>query len=302
MSQISIPVVALYPLEDQPKRVDPSLLEDAPRIPPELYVDDDHHGAVYCPDCGVMCSRMPRREAKRKDQVDAFYFHIKGFETVACPHRQSGRGGDGDGSGREKKAINLVTFAGWKDFQDDDEDEDDFSDQSRKPKREVQGGTGLGRRGFELVFDENGSLLNAGEFRTVRRLVYLAQRSLDINVQFDDQEAVRLGDLIVSVEKVQKDSARYIGRSLLIFGMPTSIKGGNARHFFNFQSPGHEVSAHCDPRIVVERGWKNYERDNYYIFYGLVEGSERRTTVRVLQPGQIDRIPVSAHKLFDSLR
>lgn len=304
MPQISIPTVAFFPLDVQPKKIDIELLHDAPRIPPELYIDDDHHGAVYCPDCGVMCSRMPRREAKRKDLVDAFYFHIKGFENVGCPHRQAGGRGKGDGPGRDKKAINLVTFAGWKGFDDDEEDDDDedFDNQRKKPKREVPGGVGANRRGFELVFDENGNLLNAGEFKTVRRLVYLAQKSLDINIRFEDEEATRLGDLILSVEKLQKNSEKYIGKSFLIFGMPTSIKPGNARHFFNFQSPGHEVSAHCDPRIVQERGWKNYERDHYYVFYGLVEGNEAHTTIRVLEPGQIDRIPMTAHALFKSLR
>jgi hypothetical protein len=303
MSQISIPTVAFFPLGDQPKKVDIDLLQDAPRIPPELYVDDEHHGAIYCPDCGVMCSRMPRREAKRKDLVDAFYFHIKGFEGVVCPHRQAAGRGKGNGLGKDKKAVNLVTFAGWKSFEDEEVDgEENFDEQKKKPKREVAGGAGAERRGLELVFGENGNLLNAGEFKTVRRLVYLAQKSLDINIQFEGQEATRLGDLILSVEKLQKNSAKYLGKSFLIFGMPTSIKSGNARCFFNFLSPGHEVSAHCDPRIIQERDWKNYERAHYYVFYGLVEGGETHTTVRVLEPGQIDRIPMTAHALFNSLR
>ncbi|QVI77882.1 hypothetical protein KHW13_02770 [Pseudomonas syringae] len=227
---------------------------------------------------------------------------MKGYEDVPCPHRQGGGRGKDDGPGKERKAINLVTFAGWKGFQDDDEEEDNFTDENKKTKREVQKGAGGIRQGSELVFDENGSLLNAGQFKTVRRLVYLAQKSLDINIQFDGQEAVRLGDLIVSVEKLQNNSAKYIGKSLLLFGKTTSIKSGIARNFFNFQSLGHEVSVHCDPRIVHDREWKTYERNHYYIFYGLIEGTLTHTTIKILEPGQIDRLPTTAHNLFNSLR
>ncbi|MBX8617302.1 hypothetical protein K5D48_09550 [Pseudomonas cichorii] len=227
---------------------------------------------------------------------------MKGYEDVPCPHRQGGGGGKGDGPSKERKAINLVTFAGWKGFQDEDEEDDEFPDENKKPKRKVERGAGGIYQGFELFFDKNGSLLNAGQFKTVRRLVYLAQKSLDINIQFGDQDAVRLGDLIVSVEKLQNNSAKYIGKSLLLFGKPTSIKSGNARHFFNFQSPGHEVSMHCDPRIVKDREWKSYERDHYYIFYGLIEGTVAHTTIKILEPGQIDRLPTTARDLFNSLR
>ncbi len=209
MSQISIPTVAFFPLDDQPKKVDVAALQNAPRVPPELYLDEEHHGAVYCPDCGVMCSRLPRREAKRKDLVDAFYFHLRGFDNIECPHRKGGSGGKGEGPGKDKKAINLVTFAGWKGFEDEEDEEEDFPDLQKKPKRQVQGGVGLKRGGFELVFDENGVLLNPGRFKTVGRLVYLAQKSLDINIQFEGEEAIRLGDLILSVEMNRPRFSRH---------------------------------------------------------------------------------------------
>lgn len=302
MAQVSIPSVAHYPLEDQSVRVEPTLLANAVRIPPEHYLDDEHHGSIYCPECGVMCSRMPRKQAKRIDNVDAFYFHIRGFDEVVCPHRKPGGSAGVDGTGKEKKAINLVTFAGWKSLDDNELTEDEEPEQASTHKRVVQGGSAGNGRGVELVFDANGGLLNAGEFRTVRRLVFLAQKSLDISVQFDDQDATRLGDLIVWTEKVEKNPSRYIGKSFLFFGQPTSIRQGTHRVFFNFQSHAHQLSGHCDPRIFEKRGWKTFERSHYYIFYGLVEGTEAHMTVRILESGQIDRLPLSAHELFNSLR
>lgn len=303
MSQISIPNVAFYPLEDPPTRVAPALLDDAPRLPPEFYVDEEHHGFIYCPDCGVMCSRMPRKQAKRKDNVDAFYFHIRGFDDITCPHRKPGKGGASEGSGKGKKAINLVTFAGWKSLEDDEFEEDEADQKpSQKNKRVVQGGSSGKGRGFELVFDENGSLLNSGEFRTVKRLVYLAQKTLNVFVQFDGQDAIRLGDLIVPIEKVQKNITQYIGKSFLLFGQPTTIVKGTHRVFFNFPSPDHQLSGHCDPRIFEKRNWKIFERGHYYIFYGQIDGTETRTSIRILEPGQIDRLPLTAHELFKSLR
>lgn len=302
MAQVSIPSVAYFPLEDQPTRVDPILLANAVHIPPEQYLDDDHHGAIYCPDCGVMCSRKPRKLAKRVDNVDAFYAHIKGFDGVICPHRKPGGSGGADGVSKEKKAVNLVTFAGWKSLDDDEQHEDDPLEQPSKQKRLVQGGSAGNGRGGEIVFDANGILLNAGEFHTVRRLVLLAQKSLDISVQFDDQDATRLRDLIVWTEKVEKNPSRYIGKSFLFFGQPTSIRHGTHRVFFNFASHAHHLTGHCDPRIFEKRGWKTFERSHYYIFYGLVQGTEERMTVRILESGQIDRLPVSAHETFKSLR
>lgn len=303
MSQISIPQVAFFPLDEQPKRVDPVVLVGALLISPESYADDEHHGAIYCPDCGVLCSRSPLKEARRKDLVDAYYFHVRGFESVVCPHRRAVGSGKSQGPGREQKAINLVTFSGWKGFdEEDDDDDDDFPTDGKKPKTKARGGAAVSQNGFELVFGEDGTLLNAGKFKTVARLIYLAQRSLDINIQFDGQDATRIGDLLLSIEKLQKNSAKYIGKSYLLFGVPTSIKGGSARHFFNFSSPEHELSAHCDPRIVEQRAWKNYERGHYYVFYGKVEGSESHSLVKVLEPGQIDRIPMTAQRFFSSLR
>ena len=46
MSQISIPYVAFYPLEPQPESVAIQDLAEALKLPPELYVDADHHGRV----------------------------------------------------------------------------------------------------------------------------------------------------------------------------------------------------------------------------------------------------------------
>jgi hypothetical protein len=302
MAQVSIPAVVHFPLEEQPERVDPLLLVNAVHIPPENYLDDEHHGAIYCPDCGVMCNRKPRKKAKRIDNVDAFYAHIKGFDEVVCKHRKPGGSSSADGVGKEKKALNLVTFAGWKSLDDDELPEDELDEQPSGQKRLVQGGSAGNGRGVEIVFDANGVLLNAGEFHTVRRLVLLAQKSLDISVQFDNHDATRLRDLIVWTEKVEKNPSRYIGKSFLFFGQPTSIRHGTHRVFFNFQSNVHQLSGHCDPRIFEKRGWKVFERSHYYIFYGLVEGSESHMTVRILESGQIDRLPLSAHALFNSLR
>ncbi|KPB37267.1 hypothetical protein QCD83_12525 [Pseudomonas savastanoi pv. phaseolicola] len=303
MSQISIPHVAYFPLEIQPPKIDPHVLSGALRIPPELYVDAEHHGAVYCPDCGVMCSRMPRLLAKRKDNVDAFFFHMPGYDDVPCPHRKSAAGGGDDGAGKERKAVNLVTFAGWKSLDDDElpEDEDEI-EKSSKSKSVVQRGSARGGSGFELVYNENGTLLNAGEFRTVKRLVYLAQKSLEISVQFEGEDAIKLRDLIVPIERIQKNPSRYIGKSFLLFGQPITIKVGTHRVFFNFPSSDHSLSGHCAPAIFEKRQWKTFERGHYYIFYGVIEGTETKTSVRILEPGQIDRLPSSAHDLFRSLR
>jgi hypothetical protein len=303
MSQISIPNVALHILDPQPDTVAPLVLADSPRIPPELYVDSEHHGSIYCPDCGVKCSRRPRKEAKRKDDVDAFYFHMPGFDQIECPHRKRAGGGGGGDAGKEKRAINLVTFAGWKGL-GDDEDQDDIDDIEGKVKKKqkVQGGASVSGRGFELYFDEAGALVNPGEFRTVRRLVQLAQISLNVFVQFDGQDAIRLGDLIVPVEKVQEDFDRYSGKSFLFFGQPTSIVRGVHRVFFNFQAPNHQLSGHCDPAIFDKREWKTFERDRYYIFYGVVEGGETHSIVRIEEAGQIDRLPMTARELFASFR
>lgn len=301
MSQVSIPCVAHFPLEGWPDRVDPSLLTSAVKIPPELYLDDEHHRSIYCPGCGVMCSRIPRKKARRKDNVHAFYAHSRGFDDVGCPHRKPGGSAGADAIGKEKKAINLATFAGWKSL-DDDEAEDEEVGQVSKSKRVVQGGTAGNGRGVELVFDGRGNLLNAGEFHTVGRLVTLAKTSLDISVQFADQEATRLRDLIVWVEKVQKDSRQYIGKSFLFVGQPTLIYSGRLHVFFNFMNAEHNLVAYCDPRVFERWGWKTSERDHYYIFYGLLERNKSDSLVRILYSGQIDRLPSPAHDLFNSLR
>jgi hypothetical protein len=68
---------------------------------------------------------MPRLLAKRKDNVDAFFFHMPGYDDVPCPHRKSAAGGGDDGAGKERKAVNLVTFAGWKSLDDDELPEDE---------------------------------------------------------------------------------------------------------------------------------------------------------------------------------
>ncbi|WP_455914253.1 hypothetical protein [Pseudomonas syringae] len=305
MSQVSIPHVVFLPLDAQPPYLSPWDLVEAYKLPPELYIDDDHHGRIYCPDCGVMCSRRPRKTPRRKDGVPAFYFHMPGFDTVECPHRKkSGSGAGEDEGGKEKRAVNLVTFAGWKDVSED-EDQDDEDDRGLKPpkRKEVQGGRSLAGRGFENFYDADSNLLNPGHFRTVGRLVRLAQINLNIAIQFDGEDAIRLHDLIVSIEKVQRDIKKYLGKSFLFFGQPTSIiKGKYDRVFFNFKSPQHELSGHCELGIFENRGWKTSDRDRYYLFYGKVQGDVEHSIVRVLQSGQIDRVPSTARHLFDNLR
>lgn len=305
MSQVSIPHVVFLPLENQPAYVSPWDLVEAQKLPPEIYIDDEHHGQIYCPDCGVMCSRRPRKTPKRKDGVPAFYFHMPGFDTIECPHRKkAGSGGGDEDGGKEKRAINLVTFAGWKDISEDDQDGDeDDAEQNKRQRREVQGGRSVAGRGFENFYDADGNLLNPGHFRTVGRLVRLAQINLNIAIQFEGEEAIRLHDLIVSIEKAQRDISKYLGKSFLFFGQPTSIvKGKFERVFFNFKSPQHELSGHCELSIFDNRGWKTSDRDRYYLFYGKVEGDENHSIVRVLQSGQIDRVPSTARYLFDKLR
>lgn len=304
MPQVSIPYVAFLSLEPQPATVAPAALLDCPRLLPESYLDDEHHGLIYCPECGVMCSRRPRKTPKRKDGVSAFYFHMPRFDSVECPHRKKGGGGDEDG-GKERRAINLVTFAGWKSLAENekDQDHDDDQDQSPRKRKEVQGGSSVSGRGFENFYDADGNLLNPGHFRTVGRLVRLAQISLDIAIQFEEGNAVLLRDLIVSIEKAQRDISKYLGKSFLFFGQPTSIaKGRFNRVFFNFQSPQHQLSGHCELDIFESRGWKTFERDRYYLFYGHVSGDEEHSIVRILESGQIDRVPLSARELFNNLR
>jgi len=304
MSQISIPQVAFLSLEPQPPTVAPAALVDAPRLLPEFYLDDEHHGLIYCPECGVMCSRRPRKAPKRKDGVPAFYFHMPGFDTIECPHRKKAGAGRAGDSGKERRAINLVTFAGWKSLAENEKDEDDDDqDQSPRKRKEVQGGSSVNGRGFKNFYDADGHLLNPGHFRTVGRLVRLAQISLDIAIQFEEEEAVLLRDLIVSIEKAQRDIKKYLGKSFLFFGQPTSIaKGKFNRVFFNFKSPQHQLSGHCELDIFESRGWKTFERDRYYLFYGRVTGDEEHSIVRILESGQIDRVPLSARELFNNLR
>lgn len=130
---------------------------------------------------------------------------MPGYDDVPCPHRKSAAGGGGDSAGKERKALNLVTFAGWKSLDEDElPDDEDENDKSSKRKNVVQRGSARGGSGFELVYNENGTLLNAGEFRTVKRLVYLAQKSLEISVQFEGEDAIKLRDLIVPIERIQK--------------------------------------------------------------------------------------------------
>ncbi|KAE9649536.1 MULTISPECIES: hypothetical protein [Pseudomonas] len=304
MSQISIPYVAYHPLEPQPDSVSPLDLAEASHLPPELYIDDEHHGRIYCPDCGVMCSRRPRKTPKRKDGVDAFYFHLSGFDTVECPHRKKGGKGGGNEGSKEKRAISLVTFAGWKSLASDDEEEEDDLEFVKPRRKEVQNGSSItGRGGFENIFDADGNLLNPGRFRTVGRLVQLAQISLNIAIQFENEDAVLLRDLIVSIEKAQRNIRAYLGKSFLFFGQPTSIvRGKYSRVFFNYKSPEHDLSGHCELDIFEARGWKTFEKDRYYLFYGAVEGNEEHSIVRVLEAGQIDRVPSTARALFDGLR
>ncbi|MDR0279090.1 MAG: hypothetical protein LBJ37_14515 [Paucimonas sp.] len=237
--------------------------------------------------------------------MPAFYFHMPGFDTVECPHRKRGAaGGGGDADAKQRRAINIVTFAGWKSLADNDEREDDDDDDYLKPKRkEAQNGSSVsGRGGFENYFDSDGNLLNPGRFKTVRRLVQLAQVNLNIAVQFGGEDAIRLHDLIVSIEKAQRNIKPYLRKSFLFFGKPTSIvKGAYGRVFFNFNSPGHDLSGHCELDIFESRGWKTFERDNYYMFYGQVDGDEKHSIIKVLEAGQIDRVPATARQLFDGL-
>ncbi|MDU8456705.1 hypothetical protein [Pseudomonas syringae group sp. J254-4] len=307
MAQISIPKVAFLVLEPQPSSVAPATLVDAPRLLPESYADDEHHGLIYCPECGVMCSRRPRKNPTRKDGVPAFYFHMPGFDKVECPHRRKGGAGGGDDEGgKEKRAINLVTFAGWKSLTEneaDEDDDDEDQDQNPHKRKEVRGGSSVNGRGFENFYDADGNLLNPGHFRTVRRLVRLAQISLDIAIQFEGEEAVLLRDLIVPIEKAQQDIKRYLGKSFLFFGQPTSIaKGKYNRVFFNFKSPQHELSGHCELDIFESRNWQTFERDRYYLFYGRVDGNETHSIVRILESGQIDRAPLSSRTLLNNFR
>lgn len=301
MSEVSIPCVAHFPLEGRPAKVDPFLLTSAVRIPPDLYLDDKHHRSIYCLGCGVMCSRIPRKKAKRKDNVHAFYAHIRGFDDVGCPHRKPGYSASVDGNSVEKKAINLVAFAGWKTL-DDDIAENEEDEQVSKSKRVVQGRTARDGQEDELVFDADGSLFHVGKFRTVRSLVMHAQVSLDKNVQFSDQETTRLGDLIISIEKILKDLHRHIGKSFLFFGQPKSVNSGPHDVFLNFSEGRHHLAGICDPRIFEQRGWRTSELGHYYAFYGMLEVDESYLYVRIMNLGQIDRPPVSANSLFDSLR
>ena len=49
-------------------------------------------------------------------------------------------------------------------------------------------------------------------------------------------------------------------------------------------------------------GALTFERDRYYLFYGLVEGDEAHSIIRIKEAGQVDRLPLSARELFNSLR
>ncbi|MCO8165487.1 hypothetical protein NJC38_25450 [Pseudomonas sp. 21LCFQ010] len=303
MPQISIPLVVFYVVEDQPKMVDITLLVHEHQVSPESYIDELHHGAIYCPKCGVMCSRQPRKKAKRKDNVDGFFFHLKDFEHIKCEYRKAGGTKAGDGDGKAKKAINLINFNGWKSVEDDDGgDEDEDGDQDKKGKREVARGSTGNRTGGELTFGEDGSLLKAGNFSTVSRLLQVARKSLDINVQFPGHEATRIGDLIISVEKLQKNSERYIGKSWLIYGVPTSIESGKFKYFYNFASPGHKFAIYCDREVVMGKEWQGRERGRYYLFYGLLERrGDNSTVVRVTELGQAHRVSLSARKFFSKV-
>ncbi|MCY1454664.1 hypothetical protein D9M71_717450 [compost metagenome] len=108
--------------------------------------------------------------------------------------------------------------------------------------------------------------------------------------------------MIVSIEKVHKDIRRHIGKSFLFFGKPTSIVSGPLDVFLNFKAAKHFLAGFCDPRIFENRGWKTSELDHYYIFYGLLEGDESYSFVRIFELGQIDRPPLTAYGLLNKLR
>ncbi|MFK3946963.1 hypothetical protein [Pseudomonas fulva] len=287
MSQVSIPCVAHFPSTDKPSYLDPALLTDAIQIPPDLYCDDDHHRSIYCPGCGVMCSRNPRRKSTRKDNVHAFYSHIPGFTNISCPYRKASNITSSDSSSRAAKPFNLVTFSKWK-ILDNEAVIETQGEQNLNYKSIAQGRFG-NRRGVKLAPYEDERSPISGTFHTVRRLVTLAKQSIDIYVQFPKHEPIRLGDLILSIQKVQNDSDAYIGKMYIFFGQPTSIARGTKYVFLNFTTLSHELSGYCTTSVFENLGWKLSATNHYYYFYGLLEGNTLKSSVRILEPGQIHR-------------
>jgi hypothetical protein len=299
MSQVSIPCVAYFPLEDRPAWINPSLLLNAAMITPDHYLDTEHHRSIYCPNCGVMCSRVPRKKAKRQDNVHAFYAHIRGFSETNCPHRKPDRRAGGDGLHQEIKAISLVTLESWHNFEDDgfeDQEDGKLSDL----KQHVRGGAaGIGQ-GVSFKVAAAGAALNAGKVHTVRRLIMLAKTSPEIYVQLPEQGSTRLRDLIVRIENIQKNGRKCIGKSFIFVGRPGAIDLGYVRVLLKFFNPELNLFVYCDPEVFNRKGWKISDSAYHYVFYGLLEANESHSYVRISKSGQIHRLPLS-HCLVNSL-
>jgi hypothetical protein len=300
MSQISIKHAAHFPLEWQPKKVDPHILANAPMIEPEHYLDDEHYLSIYCPDCGVRCTRKPRKAAKRKDNVLAFFSHIQGYDEVSCQYRKPGNNMGTHGVQIEKKAANLLSFADWKDM-DEDQGNHEENGEVSKPLRIVQGGrAGEGQRS-KTVPNEDDRMLHAGEFHTVRRLVTVAFDCIDTYIKFPDREPERLGSLFIWIKNAQRNHVKYIGRSLIFFGRPNSIVIGRGYTFFNFKEHGHSLAMRCDHKVFEQLGWKTSERNFCYVFHGLLEPHDRDSFVHVMHLGQICRFSAQMVERLTSL-
>ncbi|MFH7422967.1 hypothetical protein RA276_30990, partial [Pseudomonas syringae pv. tagetis] len=60
--------------------------------------------------------------------------------------------------------------------------------------------------------------------------------------------------------------------------------------FFNFPYRVYILIGHCGPVNFFKGQLKTLFRGHYYIFYGVIEGSETKTSVRMVEPGQIARL------------
>ena len=301
MSQISIPCVAHLPLEWQPKNVDPQILATAPRIEPRQYLDDEHYLSIYCPDCGVRCTRRPRKAEKRIDNVLAFFSHIGGYDNVSCRYRKPGKNAGVHGEHKEGKAANLLSFSGWKDM---DEYQDDCEEDERtlRFQRVVQGGRAGGSQGHKIVTNGDDGALHPGEFRTVRRLVKAALGTTDTYIKFPNQEPVRLGYLFVWIEKVLRDRASYIGKNFIAFGQPASIEVGNHFVFINFTKHWYHLAVQCSHNVFEKLNWKTTDISYCYVFYGLLEPGGGRSFVNIVHIGQICRFRLTKIKQLNSVQ
>lgn len=301
MSQITIQCVAHLPLETRPKKVDPHILANAPKIEPEHYVDEEHYLSIYCPECGVRCTRKPRKGAKQIDNVLAHFSHIGGYSDVSCPHRKLGNDAGLHGTQKERKAANLLRLGGWKgmeEYQDDCE-----GDERRlRIQRIVQGGRAGGSQGYKVVPNRGDEALHAGEFRTVRRLVEAALGTTDTYIKFPDQDSVRLVNLFAWIEKVLRDRVPYIGKNFITFGQPASIEVGKYFIFINFTKHWHYLTVQCPHNVFEQLNWKTTDINYCYVFYGLLESGGRRSFVNIVCRGQICRFRSTKIEQLNSLQ